>query len=120
MRIFIPTIGMVLTLAEDWVFPLHEERRNFEFSKKFRLGYDAWPRGEPRADQITPPAGTTLKIDRIYIRKGGADMKKFDSVSFWCNTHVTSAQAKKEKLKKGRFWANLEDVNRMIIVPPEG
>jgi len=109
-----------MRLLEDWTFPLHEEGRNHKFSKEFRLGYRDWVRtynGEApaREDKVTLPAGTVLKVDRIYIRKGGADMKEFDSVTFWCNTHRKLAQAKKEKLKRGRFWAKLDDVNHLHV-----
>jgi len=75
MTLFIPTVGTVLELVEDWTFPLHEESRNHKFSKEFRLGYREWVRtwgGDvERADLVTLPAGTRLKVDRIYIRKGG-------------------------------------------------
>ena len=118
MRVFIPTIGTVFVLAADWEFPLQEESRNHKFSKEFRLGYREWARthnGEPpaRDDWVTLPAGTVLRVDRIYIRKGGADIKEYDSVTFWCNTHVKPAEGR--KLKRGRFWAKLADVNQMEV-----
>ena len=124
MTLFIPTVGTVLELVEDWTFPLHEESRNHKFSKEFRLGYREWVRtwgGDvERADLVTLPAGTRLKVDRIYIRKGGgADVKEYDSVTFFCNSHLKPAQAKKLKLKKGRFWAKLPDCNRMVVIIPE-
>lgn len=53
---------------------------------------------------VTLPAGTVLKVDRIYIRKG---MKDFSSLTF---------TAKLANMKKAaRFWVKLRDVNRMVI-----
>jgi len=117
MQVFIPTIGTMFVLTKDWTFTLHEESRNYTFSKVFRCGFEEWPnwRNEAKTKEITLPAGTVLKVDRIYIRKGGKDMKEFDSVTFWCNTHVKPAQAKKDKLKRGRFWAKLPEVNQMHV-----
>lgn len=64
---------------------------------------------------VTFPAGTILKMDRLYIRKGA---REFDSVTF---------VAEKTSLFKGRkprFWAKLEDANRMVlednnVAPPD-
>ena len=47
---------------------------------------------------------TILKIDRIFIRKGSLD---FSSVSFWI---------KSGPYKGARFWAKLEDVNRIKFI----
>lgn len=119
--LFIPTIGTVLILAEDWSFPLHEERRNHLFSENFNLGYRQWARtwnGElpPQTKTVTLPKGTQLKIARLYIRNGGADMKEFDSVTFSCNAHLKGKSAK--GAPKGRFWAKLDDVNRILFEDP--
>lgn len=116
MRLMVPTIGTVLTLTEDWTFTLHEEYRNYKFSKAFRLGFDEWgDYNSPKSAQITLPAGTKLKVARIYIRNGGADMKEFDSLTFNCNSHLSAAQARKQGAVKGRFWAKLIDVNSMEV-----
>ena len=48
-------------------------------------------------------AGTILRIDRIYIRKGNSE---YSSISFWI----------KNGLNKGaRFWAKLDEVNTIHI-----
>lgn len=52
--------------------------------------------------QVTLPKDTVLKIDRIYIRKGGAD---YDSLSFFAEHPSLSG--------KKRFWAKLNDVNQI-------
>ena len=134
MRLLIPTIGTVLTLTKDWTFRLHEERRNQKFANQplLNLDYSWWPGGQhvpdptpqlPRrtkwvenkgkAQDITLPAGTKLKVARIYIRNGGKDMKSYDSVTFTCNGDIKGKKGK--TVLKGRFWAKLIDVNSMDI-----
>lgn len=69
--------------------------------------------------EFTFREGTELKFDRYYIRQG---REKFDSVTFrtdcwvsklgdplFCRKYING-----RKLKSLRFWAKLEDVNRMI------
>lgn len=64
---------------------------------------------ENNPDKITPElrvkleAGTELKVDRVYIRKGAKD---FSSLSFFI---------KNGPYKSSRFWAKLNDVNAMIV-----
>lgn len=114
MMLFIPEIGTELTLAEDWTFPLHFERRNEPLGKLLNLqppnSNDRYSRGWWQPDQSTPvtlPAGTILKVDRIYIRKSswGEDASAFSSLSFFALMPGFK--------KKGRFWAKLADVNRI-------
>lgn len=68
---------------------------------------DSWtqrPNINPYVEPIvTLKAGTVLKIDRIYIRKGN---QEFDSVSF-----IITKSANPEITTKVRFWAKLVDVN---------
>ena len=109
--LYIPNIGDSLTLHQHWTFDLYPEHRNIEFAKKLQI-YDetknwkeCWPKGVPHFP-VTIPAGTVLIVDRIYIRKGNAD---FSSVTF---------RLKKETSDwgTGRFWAKLNDVNKMEIL----
>lgn len=58
-------------------------------------------------------------MDRIYIRGKGGQTRDFDSVSFFCNTHITPARSKKRGLKRGRFWVKLEDANNINFRPLE-
>lgn len=53
---------------------------------------------------ITLPTDSELTIDRIYIRKGASD---YSSVSFWVKLPTNK--------KKIRFWAKLEDVNKIVF-----
>jgi len=118
--LFIPTIGDLLVLAEDWSFPLHEEYRNnkfavdnFKFGSEYARRWYSYSEIPARSDTVTLPAGTHLKIARIYIRGGGEHMKDFDSLTFTCNGHLKGKAAK--GAIKGRFWAKLADVNRIVF-----
>lgn len=138
----IPTIGSRLTLAEPWAFVLVGERRNTDFWNKVHgkpttaevterwTGeyYDkTQPGGEdgqryPRVyatKETSLPAGTVLRVDRIYIKQGG---ENFDSVTFRVEKMPgDDAKPKHEPFKKkgsarsvGRFWAKLHDANRIV------
>lgn len=63
---------------------------------------------------FTLDAGTMLSIDRVYIRRGLSD---FSSLTFNIIDTTTKHLADKKKFAGGRrrFWAKLEDVNRMRI-----
>jgi hypothetical protein len=68
---------------------------------------------------ITIPAGTTLAVDRIYIRKGASD---YSSITFYAKNlgEVTMpgsrwswGNPKSKKVKAQRFWAKLDDCNQI-------
>lgn len=121
MRVFIPELGTVLTLAEDWTFKLINEQRNASLAKVTGTEnpdyYFPWGTKENPIDEgswnsrrripidpgsYTFPAGTSLEVDRIYVRKGN---EEFSSVTF--KTRVKGRQI--------RFFAKLDDINRMEI-----
>lgn len=66
--------------------------------------------------EYTLPAGSILTLDRIYIRKGVSD---FSSLSFNLNRKSVNPDfsmfAKNIHTQPGRcrFWAKLEDVNKI-------
>lgn len=64
--------------------------------------------------EFTFRAGTELKFDRYYIRQGSPT---FDSVTFRTNCWVSQLGdplfSASRKLKNLRFWAKLDDVNRI-------
>lgn len=65
--------------------------------------------------RVTLPAQTLLKVDRIYIRKGAED---FSSITFYARSipgHDVVHSTKKTVGLAGRtrFWAKLEDCNRI-------
>jgi hypothetical protein len=73
---------------------------------------------------ITLPAGTVLKVDRIYIRKG---KKEYSSITFYAEglgeTTVLKAspwvRLHDTKKKKLRFWAKLQDCNMIKFMPAQ-
>ena len=94
----IPPLRAVVVLAQDWKFTLWRERRNTSLIQ-----------ATGKVDEeVKPPKGTELAVDRIYIRNGA---KSYDSVTF---------RVKKcpiEAYEKCRFWAKLPDVNKIICYP---
>jgi len=135
IRLFIPPLGTRLELTQTWEFPLMAEKRNkrlWEFLTREELpsiwgtslvnsSYykDKYPLSATACQPsilATLPPGTILIVDRIYIRQGA---KGFDSVSFRCERIpdiAGCAEWGKPGLRKrtvGRFWAKLEDVNRI-------
>lgn len=118
---FIPEIGTIITLAENWTFKIINEHRNqglakllhspdandyyrpwgTEASNDIGAGYN-FQRVPKEAGNHTLPTGTSLEVDRIYIRKGN---EEFSSVTF--KMHVGA--------KVVRFFAKLDDVNRIEL-----
>lgn len=90
MKLYIPAIGDQLQLTADWTFTLYNERRNWGFANVMML---------PHTHELkhTLPAGTVLKVDRIYIRSNHRD---YDSITF----RVIG-------VKNARFWVKLHDAN---------
>jgi hypothetical protein len=107
-QLFIPPLGTELELGEDWSFPLFHEYRNRDFFTYQKLKY--FPTLQTRETDSEPsilPAGTRLKVYRIYIRRGQTN---FDSVTF-----IMTQDASGKKVTRQRFWVKLADANRMII-----
>lgn len=69
--------------------------------------------------EITLPKGTDLKVDRIYIRKG---ISEYSSISFFIlgfpKIETTSYWGTKTK-RNLRFWAKLNDCNKIEFVKVE-
>lgn len=89
-------------------------------SGKFRSQSDIGIYASQKFAYVTLPAGTKLKVQRIYIRQG---QKSFDSVTF----SVTGLPAdiaereprmgKKKPSALGRFWVKLDDANKIKLNP---
>lgn len=150
MKLFIPTIGTKLKLTKPWEFTLYNEYRNdsmwyFYGFEDFLQGHPHWGRrngytGESssvscdntlRTNMVTLPKGSILTLDRIYIRKGNAKMKEFDSASFritfpdGTSNHKRDSSyysskvgdyIQKERKERLRFWAKLYDVNNIYCI----
>src|ERR1700722_13237118 len=143
MKFFIPELGVKIKLKKKWTFNLYLERRNESLYKDFAANskkhyqlegeidndyyakYAAvenrftipWrenkeivalveERNQKRKDlaklfiqSYTFPKNTILIVDRIYIRAGA---EEFSSLTF-----------KIPSIKRGRFWAKLEDIHNM-------
>jgi hypothetical protein len=136
MKMFIPNLGFEFTLSKSWKFNLFFESRNtlmlklYDWEQVNHLRYKNVNTNKIisyfyKDDPSNPnykynpnvvycsdygkmfvlaslPKDTKIKVDRIYIRKGSKD---YDSVTFY-------AQFPKQK-KKYRFWAKLDDVNKI-------
>jgi len=120
-RILIPTVGTVFTLQHPWALVIMGEYRNRKFLdslKAFGLKNDAGTFKQEgssigghthtlKGNETVFPAGTKLKVDRIYIKKGAS---AFDSITFILKKGDFPGFPK----LNGRFWAKLYDVNRII------
>jgi len=127
--LYVPHLGDDLKLTADWQFKLYNEHRNsslyhdlwhlkpsfdaylsyHEYEKALDkcVAYDN-PSRKLDAYFLKPaiiPAGTVLRVKRIFIRQG---MPDYDSMTF--TTKLPDAQG---KLKSVRFWAKLDDCNRI-------
>lgn len=159
MKIFIPPLGTVIRLTEDWRFRLYNEHRNetvmsaAKLYPPFREGLakyayqdtavgwrdkslaeraaeidktewvyqkpDHWDKGDYWTGdwyhEFVFRADTELRFDRLYIRQGQTG---FDSVTFRTNCWMSQLGdplfSAPRKLKALRFWAKLEDVNRIV------
>lgn len=83
MKLFIPEIGTKLVLLSDWTFMLHDESRNdslMEFTKDPRFNAKRSFHWEAAPIPVTIPKNSSLRVDRIYIRKGASD---YSSITFF-------------------------------------
>lgn len=108
----IPCIGDVIKLTQPWSFTCETERRNNDFLVFMGVmtydedTYSPFNKYMIQAGtefSLSFPIGTTLRVDRIYIRKG---LSGFDSVSFWVSIP--------NKKKKQRFWVKVSEANKII------
>ncbi len=129
MKLYVPEIGDELKLAADWRFKTIAEHRNSVLFDVFEVPDDVrypkadehtrWPsnglnRWEPLDVEFVLPAGTILKLDRVYIRKGAGD---YSSLTFFI---VDSPDKRTVTKKKGgtapkavRFWVNLPETRNI-------
>lgn len=110
--LFIPEIGTQFRLAMDWTFTLYAESRNAKFGAGqglhtyYKYSFEG---GELETKEVTLPAGTLLKLSRIYVRQG-SKASGFSSVTF----RAWGPKPEKGKPKGlGLFWVKLDDANRI-------
>ena len=110
MNLFVPDIGTLLRLEEDWQITLYDEYRNSTLFKKLGL---------PRKNTVVElPKNLVIKVDRVYIRKG---LSQFSSLTFTC----PKPKNKKEKVEMPlneewsgtKFWVKLHECNCAQISP---
>lgn len=103
----IPPLGTQIVLAKNWEFKLWYERRNDSLIEKMNIDVTDVRYGHDLG-YVNLPKGTRLSVDRIYIRKGCGD---YDSVTFRIKECIYN------EYEKARFWAKLNDVNKIICFP---
>lgn len=106
MNLYIPEIGDLILLTEDWLFKLYYERRNDSLIAVSKLAdpsyYSSWRTIPQKPIEMDLPKGTVLTIDRIYIRKGASD---YSSITFKIKKCIIP------DFEGKRFWAKLSDCN---------
>ena len=103
MELFIPEIGTILKLEQDWQFTLYSEYRN-NLHIKLNITRDT--------QVVELPKGTLVKMDRIYVRKGNS---QFSSITF----SIPNVKSKADKLNYpnnvtlggAKFWVKLHECN---------
>lgn len=120
LRLYIPEITDQLLLAEDWTFKLIPEYRNEALMDWMRVPAKDRYHGNAaeslrRAIDVTLPKGTVLKVSRIYVRQGNSD---YSSLTFWGAAPKSAPRPPGTLCPfKGRFFAKLDDVNRIVFTP---
>lgn len=112
MKLFIPAIGEKIKLTADWTFVVHPEYRNhslYELANQAPVKDYLWSGANSQygPKNFTLPAGITLVIDRIYIKKGAPD---YNSVTFRIPKKGTDNPPHFTGL---RFWVKLNDANKI-------
>jgi len=123
MNLFIPDIGTLLKLEQDWTFTLYNEYRNRSMGESYNkyLVSKNDPNGKPPFNfnyhswgnkVVDLPKGLVIKVDRIYIRKG---LSQYSSITFT----VPQPKTKKDKEEMpnnvdfggAKFWVKLHECN---------
>lgn len=115
--LFILACGDRVTISRDWTFGLYLESRNVQFAKERGLldkapQYGGVWEGEPYRSQhkrveCTIASGTTLQVDRVYIRqfsKAQTEVETdYDSITW-------RVMKGNKPAPRQRFWCKLPDV----------
>lgn len=119
MNFFIPDIGTMLVIDQDWTLTLFNEHRNISMlNHLFKMGKV----DNPKANQIiTLPKGLVVKVDRIYIRKG---LPQYSSITFSIPKPKTKSDREEMPLNMdyygNKFWAKLHECNGINVSPHHG
>lgn len=123
-RLYIPSLGDQLRLTVPWTFDLYGEHRNSSLFEVLGLKSPPPKNGYYDYDsrRVTLEAGSVLKVDRIYIRKGQSD---FNSITFHLKGEKTKKRTQSYSSSWGgsgtytipsrgvRFWVKLADANNI-------
>lgn len=104
MQLFIPDIGTLVKLEQDWQFTLYDEYRNVSLFNAL---------SKKRENQVIElPKGLVLKIDRIYIKKG---LSQYSSITFRIPKPKNKREEEEMPLNKiysgVMFWTKLHEIN---------
>ena len=135
MKMFVPACGFQIRLTQDWKFDLYYERRNSEMLQalghikdfSYQESYEDYDNPltcKIKTFEVIIPSQTVLEVDRVFIRQNSKAAKSgeddFDSLTFKIlsspdNQLMTSPIDGKQRVGsfKHRFWAKLQDVNRI-------
>lgn len=115
MNLFIPDIGTLLKLEEDWTFTLYAEYRN---NSLFKLEDSTANWHNLKNKIVELPKGLVVKVDRVYIRKG---LSQFSSITF--TIPKTKTKKDKEEMPHNityggcKFWVKLHECNGVLFTP---
>ena len=119
MKINIPRLGDYLQLTTDWTFSYILEHRNYTL--RMTLTDNDLNKRFPDGTPVTMPAGTVLKVDRIYIRQGAPE---FDSITFRVMQSPDKRLLSKSKggtaVDSVRFFVKLDDANNIEAEKVDG
>lgn len=108
MKLFVPDIGTLITLEQDWQITLYAEYRNRTLFTTLNLPY--------KTTVVELPKGLVIKVDRIYIRKG---LSQYSSLTFTCAKPKTKAEKANKPhniiLGGSKFWVKLHECNGLNI-----
>jgi len=140
MKLYIPALGEQIRLTADWTFGLYAENRNETLMEHISDTRKSWG-ADKTSIPCTIPAGSILKVDRVFIRKGS---EAYNSLSFfWVGKRTIATQFEqkgtsmvwdgqpkkfcqplnyipnewiqtvKKPARPIRFWAKLDDANNI-------
>jgi len=109
MNLFIPDIGTLLKLEDDWIFTLYSEYRNITLFNAINKINGV---SNNKNQIVDLPKGLIIKVDRVYIRKG---LSQYSSITFTMPTPKTKKE--KEEMPQNviyggsKFWVKLHECN---------
>lgn len=108
MKLFVPHIGVSMTLSQDWNFLLMLEKRNGAFIKAIGIGEGTnLPQFGSESRQATLPAGTVLEVKDYSVRRGR--FAQDSRIAF-----ITRIDGERYS-----FWVSLDQVEKIRLVRPD-